>query len=102
MCISRSYYKFVILGGPKFNTDSESQRVTLNDQVIFNCKPTYAFPKKINYMWMKDGNNLTTNQSAERFIIKEARYDDEGVYHCIASHQYNNASKRFELKVKSK
>ena len=57
---------------------------------------------------MKDGNNLA-NQSAERFsieearfTIKEARYDDEGVYHCIASHQYNNASKRFELKVKSK
>ena len=88
-----------MLVGPSFNTDSVSRKVTLNTRVPFDCEPDDAFPTNISYTWMKDDKILSNKKT---FTIEEASYDDEGTYICIASHQYSNATKRFELKVKSK
>lgn len=85
-------------------------RVTLHERVEFICDPD-SNPPVTSFVWLRDGIDLF-NQSKfiieealrdnqSKLIIKEASYDDEGVYLCVANNPFNNASKRFELKVRS-
>lgn len=90
---------FILLGGPWFRNSKEFIKETLNDRVELICSPL-SEPSVHRFEWLKDGMSIDNNSSM--IVFETVDYDHEGVYTCTAYNMYNNSSKTFQLKVKSK